>query len=214
MEIAIADREKTPMWYIVGTEIFLSYEEPGPITIDIQNLTPDQVNTIRNAASNKTLIVKGLEQLAGAPSINKPLGKSYATISPDVYKTAVAIPKELMPILKSLEEPQTPDGYVADKKKKIKALLSKPLYTAKKNLVGMNISELKVALEVELSDKCRKSVISIINDMITRFNGEVDEHITKNETDYTVKEKPLSPQLTDIEESNSESVKIDLGDTA
>lgn len=215
MEIAIADIDKTPTWYIVGTDIFLSFENPGPITIDPKKLTPDQVTTIRNAANQHIIVAKGLESLSEAPSLNKSLGKSYATISSDIYKVPSPIVTAEVTSLhhtvtKTIDDPIE---HLDSKRKELKTMLKKPMYTVKKNLMNMGISELKLAFELETSDKARASVLTMINDMITKFNREVSAHIAKNESKHELpKEKSLSPQLTDIIEEDTGSIEVSVGD--
>ncbi len=223
MEIAIADIEKTSTWYIIGTDIFLSFENPGPITVDASKLTQDQVNTIRAATSANVIVTKGLDELAQTPVPQRAQAKSYSKLSPDVYKAPEGLKN--LPAIVTADLRNTP-GLIATgdvlsdikeskdmRKKEIKKLLDKPLYTAKKNIASMTISDLKLAFEAETEGKGRASVLTVINDMISKFNSEVSEHIAKNASNQKLpKEKPLSPQLTDIEEVEGDPVSVDVGD--
>ena len=92
IEIAIANLDKTPIWNLPGTKFFLSFESPGPIEVELDNLTNEQKRTIAQDISRKVLIGKNAEELLTPANIvnsTKPLqgggslAKSYVQLHRD-----------------------------------------------------------------------------------------------------------------------------------
>lgn len=214
MEIAIADRDRTPMWTIPGTNIFLSYEEPGPITLDTSLLTSDQKATILHAVKREVLVAKGLEEIRPAvqtqtPTPNVSVAKSYAVIEDDVY-THKAIAPDVPVVVDPVEEVK---AKLEAHRKNIATIMGKPLFTVKKNLLTMSMADLYYAKSIEQSKGNRKSVISAIDDMINKLEKDVSDNIAKNTSDMEVKELPLSTQITDVEDSEETRVEVSLEDS-
>ena len=58
MEIRIVNTDKTPMWAIPDTDVFLSSEENNFLEIDYSILTPYQQQTLWSALKMKTIEAK------------------------------------------------------------------------------------------------------------------------------------------------------------
>ena len=204
MEIAIADRDRTPVWSIPGTNIYLTYDEPGPLVIDSSRLTDQHKNIIQLAVDRQLIVAKGIEEIRVSPE-TKPIARSYAIIEHDVYTvqptivTSSGTPQELIRQLDS------------QRREEVGKILKKNLAVAKSLIAKMAIPELRIAMEIETSRKSpRKNVILCIDGMIKKLNKEVYETVTKAQSEIPTKEKPLSPQLTEIVESDFEEVSVSL----
>ena len=226
LEIAILDTDKTPMWSVPGTTLFLSFQEPGPLKIDISKLTIDQKKIIAQDISRGVLLGKETEALFGAVSLNSDnpvykggngsLAKSYSNIrlvrdTEEGYAVKVES-KEKQP--EFIPDPIT---IIDQRNKVLKEFLDKHVATVKKELPGRSLSELRILLDFESRDKNRASVVKLINLLISKAQAEVFNSIQKSNnpsikvTDQNDLPKRYLENVTNVIESDFTDVEIQLG---
>ncbi len=225
LQVAIKDTDRTPTWSLPGTRLFLSFEEPGPIDVDLQGLTLDQKKIIAQDISRSVLAAKGVEELhaiiAGS-NTNDPIykggkgstAKSYSKIKlvrdeeegyAVAVKEEVQIPQEIM--LDPIEERQAV----------LKVFLDKHVATVKKEIPGRSLAELRILRDLESNGKNRASVLVLINTLISKAQSEVFNSIQKSfnpmETKVTPQDLPRQylDNVTSVVESESEDITIKLG---
>jgi hypothetical protein len=224
LEIAIKDGDKTPMWSVPGTRLFLSFESPGPITVDINTLTPDQKKIIAQDISRGTLVGKNTDELLVAvaghskdptlPGHKGSPAKSYSKIrlvrdEEEGYNIKVT---DRPPVI--VEQPIDPQE---ERRAGLRAFLDKHVATVKKELSGRSLSELRILRDIELHDKNRGSVIKLIDQLISKAQSEVFNSIQKsfNPNAATPNEQDLPKQylenITGVVESEYQDVTIKLG---
>jgi len=49
IEIELRNKDLTPMWFLLGTDINLTYDSPGPVKVDEKELTEFQLNDLKRA---------------------------------------------------------------------------------------------------------------------------------------------------------------------
>lgn len=224
LQVAIRDTDKTPMWSLPGTKLFLSYEAPGPIDVDIQVLTLDQKKIIAQDISRLVLVAKQVDELhaviAGS-NTNDPIykggkgstAKSYSKIKlvrdeEEGYNVAI---KQQIKIPEILVDP------MEERKHVLKDFLDKHVATVKKEIPGRSLSELRILRDLEATDKNRASVMKLIDMLISKAQAEVFNSIQKSfnpmETKVTPQDLPRQylENVTSVLESESEDITIKLG---
>lgn len=227
-EIAIKDPDKTPMWSVPGTKLFLSFENPGPISIDVEALTPDQKKIIAYDLSRQVLVGKETDALfTQGPTgtiahVNGTLAaKSYAKVIKIFHEPeegqfiSVQVQPKVAPA--QIQEAMKQD-LMEDRKTVLSEFLDQHVATVKKDLPGKSLSELRILKDIELQKKKRPSVISLIDALVSKAQSEVFAAIQKSQV--TQSPKPITPtdlpakyleNVTGVVESDHRDVTIKLG---
>jgi hypothetical protein len=199
MKIKLSD--KATMFFVIGTKIHLSFQDPGPKEVDFNNLRTDQKQQILWAIQNGTILSDRKEDEVRKEVI----AKSYAQTVADV-KAAV-------------EAPATVGEFESSREEELKHFLTSKYNDFKKNLKDYNIAELRVMLKLEKEGKSRKSNLDLIENAISKHQVEVAKSI-KDDIRPMVNDpkKVISTGLKvdwsnieDVVESDTEEVKINLG---
>jgi hypothetical protein len=192
------NKDKHGMLFIDGLPP-LTFDEPGPVDVDVQSLTPAQFNQL------------SYNLLRGAIAVDKPeeLGHYARTLQP-VGETVV-------------EEPVTPaqpkeiDEVIEDQQQELKKLLTKTVSTIKKSVPAMRAGELRKLLELEKSGKNRKSLVQFLDEACEAHANAVTHHVGDEGIDLKAHAglvkgglglRRYSQNLTDVVDSEEEEVTI------
>ena len=224
LQIAIRDTDKTPTWSLPGTLLFLSFEAPGPIDVDIQALSLDQKKILAQDISRTVLAAKGVEELHAVivgSNTNDPVykggtgstAKSYAKVRMVRDEEGHAVAFHQKPL-----EVAAPFDPLEDRKHALSGFLEKHVATVKKELPGKSLSELRILRDLEAKDKNRASVLKMIDTLISKAQSEVFNSIQKDynpslETRPSTHDLPRQylDNVTSVVESEAEEVTIKLG---
>ena len=234
IEIAIKDTDKTPTWMLPGTNVFLSFEAPGPVSVDVEKLTSDQKKTLAQDIARGVLIGKNAEELMNSSFLTNAgqnikgviAAKSYA--APQLVKVyrdpdeggylgiRVGRPVAVVPTQEAIVEGFKEDP-LADRRMLLKAELDKHVATVKKELPMRSLAELRLMRDIEATDKNRPSVLVLIDKLISKAQAEVFHSIQKS---YDPKAgqpaqadlpKQYLDNVTGVVDSDHEDVTIKLG---
>lgn len=215
LTISLIENDRFPVWSLPGTDVFLSFESPGPVNIDPVGLTEINKRAIITGAKLGQVKVTGLEQIlpppAPIPVLDEPtlpMAKSYAPqplveVSPTNFST-----ETVNKFVKIREEKKSID---------LKGLLSKSLSSIKKELPPRNKQELLLLRELEQKGKNRKTVVKLINDLLEKITNEVSASIAASEGKGPKIMAPVDlpakflPNLGEVVESQGETITIKLG---
>ncbi len=230
LQVAIKDLDKTPMWSLPGTKLFLSFEEPGPIDVDINQLTLDQKKILAQEISRGALVAKGVDDLHNALSganANDPVYKGgKGTLAKSYSKIRVVRDEEEGYVVKMTTKEQSvaPVEVISidpleERKGVLIQFLNKHVATVKKELPGRSLTELRMLREIESQDKKRGSVIKLIDALISKAQAEVFNSIQRsydpNAKLPAIKDPELSNAYLDnvssIVDSDYTDVTIKLG---
>lgn len=228
LQVAIRDTDKTPMWSLPGTRLFLSFESPGPIDIDIKTLTLEQQKVIAQEISRSVLVAQGIDELhaviASSGGNNASilnggkgsLAKSYSKIKlvrDDEEGYVVKMPEQ-----KQAVQPEIFLDPVEERHHVLKEFLSQHVATVKKDLPGRSLSELRIIRDLEGKDKNRASVLKLVNELISKAQADVFHSIQKSynpklETKVVQADLPKQylDNVTSVVESDHKEVTIKLG---
>lgn len=226
LQVAIRNVDKTPTWSLPGTKLFLSFESPGPVDIDISQLTLDQKKILAQDISRAVLVGKEVEELhrvIASSNTNDPvykggkgtLAKSYSHIrlvrdeeEGHIVKVTQQVPITVVPLV---------DDMMEERQGILKEFLNKHVATVKKELPGRSLSELRILRELEKNTKNRNSVVKLIDALISKAQAEVFNSIQKENNTYSANKQPsdLPAQylgnVTSVLESDIEEVTIKFG---
>ena len=233
LEIAIRDTDRTPMWNVPGTKLFLSYEAPGPIPVDISVLSLEQKKVIAHDLARGVIVGKNTEELMTPANLSRStppikgggsLAKSYSRLQlvrdPD-EGGLVAVPVREAEVIAPVTPEQVKESFMFDPMEErrgvLKKFLAQHVATVKKELPGRSLSELRILKDIELNGKNRPSVIYLIDALVSKAQADVFNSIQKS---YDPKgtlpvpqdlPKPYLDNVTPVIDSDHEDVTIKLG---
>jgi hypothetical protein len=229
IEIAIKDTDKTPVWMLPGTKVCLSFEEPGPIAIDVNKLTMDQKKTLAQDIARGVLVSKNAEELMNSTFLTSAgqnikghlAAKSFASPLVKVYREPDEGTYLGIEVGRKIEPAVIQEGFKEDPMKERRNFLAveldKHVATVKKELPARSLSELRIMRDIEAHDKNRPSVLKLIDTLISKAQAEVFESLQKN---YDPKAgspvpsdlpKQYLDNVTAVVDSDHEDVTIKLG---
>ena len=159
--------ERTSMWFL-NSEVHLTFADPGPASIDFQNLPRDQ----------QTQVVYGL-------AAGKIKSKEHLeTIEYWRNASQAPVPTQQIPVPKdSGSEPPTITP-ASDLEEEAKKILSGSAIQTKKMILQIdNARLLRILREVELGrkPKARKTVVSLLQSRITQHEKQVADNLKEAE---------------------------------
>ena len=202
MKITLSENET--MWFLIGTKIHLSFENPGPVEVDIDSLRTDQRQQLIWSLQKGVLKSdKPLQEVTAKPQVAK--GYAAAALTAEV-KEAVSTPTVL-------------DEANEERRKKLKVALAAPQNTFKKELKTHNVSDLRLMLELEQEGKNRKTTLNLLETAISKHQAEVMKNVTVEDSNAANPDakkllggsKVNWQNIEEIVESEDEEVKINLG---
>lgn len=187
MKISLNNPDITPMWFLLGTDIALTFESPGPVNINEKDLTDLQLAEIKKAAFSQKIKIEGNELVSKELSLEQLLERQrFAKIE------------------------------------KYRNYLSQKLSVLKKDLSSQSISDLRGILEEEKLGKARKSVLQLIEKLISEHQRKVFNAVGKEsvnpQTPQDYKDifgklnKIYQNNISMIEESDIEEFEIVIGE--
>lgn len=219
MQIRISDVNQTPMWAIPDTSIFLSCEQNDFIDVEYSALTPYQKQTLWSAIKMKTLEAKDDEDFQ--QDFRSVLGKY-------LQKRKESESSQLREIFgidtpgKQTVSADTDAVNVVSKVNDLKKVLKNSVSSLKRLLVDYVASDLETMFELEKLGKNRKTVLSLISELITKQAQKNAEKI-ENKNAPTAQEyedrqvfkgmnRQLLSNITPVVESEEELVAIQIKD--
>jgi hypothetical protein len=193
VQVALANKDRQSMLFL-GEPLNFSYDEPGPIEVELGELTEAQKNQLFYNWRQGVLSVSDESQLEEVCNTAPAATKSFVT------------PKEL-PMARS---PKDAVQQIDDSKKVLRKLLSKRIGTIKKEVSQMTISQVRDIIELENEWKKRKGLLKFLDELIGKHEKDVTQRVGVEEVgDSTfpvgVKRDKLD-QIMDVIESDEKTV--------
>lgn len=197
MKISLS--ELSDMWFLIGTSVHLSFENRGPIEVNLDSLHLDHKKQLM-LALQKGILLSDTPLEVIQPEIIVP--KSYA--APKVVENI----------------PQTINDTLDIRKLELKKFLALPYNTQKRQLKAHNIADYRLLLILEKEGKNRKSSVEMLEQAISKHQSDVMKEVGKIESNQPLdNKKGLSAglrqvdwnNLEDIVESDLEEVEVHLG---
>jgi len=197
-------------WMLPGTGISLSFENAGPIDVD--------VNTLNKA--QKQLVLQAIRLgIVKSPTPQELLDPTIRTSSPETIMPSKSYNKTES--IKPAQVEERVFSRLDERVKTVKGILNKPLGTIKKELPKKSLTELRILQQEEKAAKKRKTILSAIEKLIDTLQLEVSRSIGGKDLEVDAKdvakktEKELKgsylDNLTDVVESDEEEITIKLG---
>lgn len=219
MQIRISDVNQTPMWAIPDTSIFLSCEQNDFIDVEYLTLTPYQKQTLWSAIKMKTLEAKDDEDFQ--QDFRSVLGK-YLQKRKESESSQL---KEIFGINtpgKQTVSADTDAVNAVSKVNDLKKVLKNSVSSLKRLLVDYVASDLETMFELEKLGKNRKTVLSLISELITKQAQKNAEKI-ENKNAPTAQEyedrqvfkgmnRQLLSNITPVVESEEELIAVRIKD--
>lgn len=192
------NKDKHGMLFIDGLPP-LTFDEPGPVEIDINNLTPSQFSQL------------SYNLLRGAIAVDKPeeMGHYARTLDPVVTETVV---EEA-----TTSKPKKIDEVIEEQELELKKLLNKTINTVKKSVPAMRAGEIRKLLALEKGGKNRKSLVQFLSEANEAHINAVTSHVGKKGININAHKGIVSgglglgkysKNLTDVVDSEEETVTI------
>ena len=234
IEIALSNPDRTPMWNIPGTKLFLSYESPGPLSVETDSLSTEHKRILAQDLSRRVLVGKNTDslfqpevlqieskQIQGGGS----LAKSYSNVrtlrvarDQDEGYLLVDKNKEVKPTIVETKVTEVDlTDMIEQREVSLKNLLNQHVATVKKDIPGKTLSELRILRDIESQYKKRPSVIKLLDQLISKAQAQVFESIQNS---YDTKASLIIPKdlpvqyldnVTSVVESEYQEVTIKLG---
>jgi len=194
MQVSLANKEKYSMLFL-GEGLNFTYDEPGPIAVDLPSLSTEQRTQLYFNWKRGVLAVDNEEELKSAVAAQAPVPASCFAhplpVSPQ------AIPTSIDEALKARES-------------KLKALLKEKIDIIKKEIPGLSAVELRALLAIEKKTKKRQKLMSLINDFITKRFQTVSNAVGTQDVGQSIfnpNAQTLDNSL-DVVESDMEEVTL------
>jgi len=192
------NKDKHGMLFIDGLPP-LTFDEPGPVEVDLESLTPAQFNQL------------SYNLLRGAIAVDKPeeMGHYARKINPVEAETIV---EEPVPVV-----PKEIDEVIEEQEVELKKLLTKTIATIKKSVPAMRAGEIRKLLNMEKAGKNRKSLVQFLSEANEAHENAVTSHVGKQGIDLDAHKGIVkgglglgkySNNVTDVVDSEEEEVTI------
>lgn len=154
MQITLANPDRVPMCFIGPYR--LTYEEPGPVDVDIDGLGPAEKRQLFFKIQRGVLTTEQrdkLHLLLPTPQLTKPV--------------------------KPIATPEENDNKLLTK------LLKKSVASVKKDAIELRLAQVRRLLILEEQSKNRKGLTKFLNELISKHQQEVMEELGAEELDAT-----------------------------
>ena len=185
MELALKDSEKHSMLFI-GKQIALTPENPGPIAININSLSREEVQQVL---------------------FNVRMGILSTEFDLSLLEKRLGLKAEVKAIPKKTESTK--------KDTDLKKLLAKKIGVVKKEASELAVSDLRKLIDLEQSGKNRKSLVPFLSEMYSLHADQVAsklESLEKNSEKDELTAQSFLDDLPDVIESDSIEVDVPLSD--
>lgn len=159
MRIKIVNTERTPFWGIPEAGIWISSEDNQFLEVDYSKLTPYQQQTIWSAIRMKTIEAEEDEEFQKEfrslvkEQVEK-RQKGYLDNMRQLFGVNPSVNKKAVENVQKVEE--------------LKSIMSGSVSTLKRVLVDYPATELELARKIEVHNKNRKTVLKLINELISK----------------------------------------------
>ncbi len=215
MEI-ILNEEKTSMWGLAETDIFLTYSNLGPVEIDWSNLTLKQQIALRSAFLHEHILCED-----GIPEIETSQQESVGEVPSQPFRQPTAPnPETMVPDIVAMEAQKMGDQKQLEKD--AKGLLKKHIGTIKTSLEKADIDHTRLLQVMERLEKKKKrsrpKVLDLISKTLERIQTEAASAIAQSfengegQKGYIDPKKiPKCLELTDDHTETGETVTFNPG---
>lgn len=198
MQISLADKDKCSMLFL-GNGLNFTYDEPGPVEVDLNTLTPDQRTQVYYHWKRGVLSVSDEDQLKSIyQQAAPPPAKSYATTT--------VIQNEAQPVT----QPQDIDEALKARTARLKTILRKKINAIKRDLHTLSGVELLELVELEKQTKNRQKLIELLNSYIIKTRQDVSKSVGTEDVGKSIfvpNAQALDNSL-DVVESEMEDVTL------
>ena len=202
MKLSLANRDKISMLFL-GKTLAFNYDNPGPIEIRLESLTPDIKNQILYNCRNGVLLCDDIAALkkscAGLPAA----AKTFSTPA----EAPVTKVKSVMDIMANKAEAN---------KTELRNLLKEKIGVIKARSAHLPLQHLKILLSLEKNWKKRKAVVSLLDEMVAKQTKSVVELLGPEDVGMKVYD-PKMTKLDEgqvVEDSEIEQVSLNIPDEA
>lgn len=198
MQIQLADKDKCSMLFL-GNGLNFTYDEPGPVEVDVAALTPDQRTQLYYHWKRGVLAVSDEDGLKSACHVPPPAPKSYA---PAVQ----VIENDAQPVT----QPMDVDDALKARATRLRTLLREKIGVIKKKMPTLSGVELLELLELEKTTKNRKKLLAMIQEFVVKTRQDVSRAVGLEDVGdktFNPREQALDNSL-DVVESEMEDVTL------
>lgn len=201
IQVALADRDKQSMLFL-GEPLNFTYDTPGPVTVNLDELSPTQKNQLMYNCRIGALAVSDKDALLEACAALPAASPAFTT-------------GHEQPVQKQ-EPPKDAMRAAEEDLDKLKELLDAHHSTVKKNVVGLRPAQLRSLLELEQSGKKRKSVLKFLEEVVAKHADSVTSQLAEEgdlmdaprNAVFQADPGARSTQITDVIESDEEEVTL------
>jgi len=200
IQVALANRDRQSMLFL-GEPLNFTYDTPGPVEVDLDQLTPTQKNQLMYNCRIGALAVSDKEALLEACSALPAASPTFTTgHEQPVAQTA---PKDAVDDAK-------------EELNKLKELLDAHHSTVKKNVGLLRPAQVRQLLELEQAGKKRKSVLKVLQEIVSKHSDSVTSQFVqggdlmdapRNQV-FQEDSGARSTQITDVVESDEKEVTL------
>ena len=191
------------MFFLPKAKIYLTNEAPGPVLVDLETLSDEDLRALRYA-----IMTKQVESDIPISPINVPIVRdSVANGLVRHDTTPVVVPAAPILLVK-----KPADKITNERQKELVTLLGQKLFSIYKDLkLITNLTELDFLYASEKRGKKRKSILNKIIEAKREFEDQVQEAV-KQETDFQMPKKyRVGEELVgDISEDESEEIELTI----
>lgn len=196
----LLNKEKHGMLFIEGLDP-LTYDDPGPVDIDVKSLTPRQFQQL------------SYNLLRGAIAVDKP--EELGHYARERFKQPVEEGKVQQPTAPAPKKEIT--EVIEEQEEDLKSLLTKNISSIKKNVPVLTPGQTKKLLELEKAGKNRKSLVQFLEEASKAFEDAVANKFGEGGIDLEAHAGLVkgglglgkySQNVTDVVDSDVEEVTI------
>lgn len=188
MQIALANRDVHSMFFVMGTDIHLTYDNPGPFTFNAVNLSLKHKETIISARDRGILWIDD----GGSLSLPPPVKVEYTAVT-----TTVTTPKSLKDV-------------TANKTMLFNKLLKKRVPSIKLEVAELALIDMNLIMTLESTGRNRKTLMNFFNEILEDHAKQVSISVGTEDLSDILQNKMInqvgSTQISDVLESESKDI--------
>lgn len=206
--ISISNTDRIPMWYLPNSKYYLNYEN-NELIVNEEELTAAQKKIIVNDVQKGLLVSTDALAILSPPKdeviVNIAPQESSGVVGANFSQKAEN--KYPLQLVQEEREKQT--------QQLITLLKSKP-GEIKKHLKRKSLQDLRILLEQEQNNKNRKTVITMISNLIQFKEEKISKHANKIKVSPEIEKQIIgadlaqSEQIEAIEDSEFETVELQI----
>lgn len=198
MQFQLANPERVGFIIVAGAT--LTFDEPGPVEIDVESLPLDQKNQLLYNCRRGVLACGEPDELIRMCESLVSVAKSYST--PDENPINPTTPPPIVDVVDPVEEDL----------KELKTMLKLSVETIKSKVVDLSPSRTRKLLELEVAGKSRKGLKTFLNEILAKYAQGVLDSVGDEDVgdkySLTTAGQIGSKQVSDVVESDLEQVVL------